>query len=412
MGTPTWLFRLPQVASTPPSSPGWRTWARMMALIISLSVVLPLLPVTPRTGIGEALAPGRGHFLQRLARIGHHHLGQRQRLGALHHRGDGAALGSRHHERRGVVPHAPQGHEELAGLDAARVGAHGVEAHVGADEPAARRLRDPGEGGHRHALPPCAGDDRAARATSTSENGRRVCPVTCTVSCPLPAMSTASPGRASRIARPIAAARSGTTCRRSSVGAPARMSAMICCGILGARVVVGDDDAVGAGDRRLPHRRALAPVPVAAAAEHAPDLARAVLADGGQRLPRARRACGRNPRAPPAGPAAPATRSMRPGGAPQLPSASATRSSGQPEPSRIPAATSRFSALKRPQSGLAEPRRSARHSAGRGRGRRRPARRESPVSVAPGAPAERHAQQAGARAAGGRPAPGRTDRPG
>ena len=54
--------------------------------------------------------------------------------------------------------------------------------------------------------------------------------------------------------------------------------------VFGARIVVGDDDLIGQliGDRA--HARALAGIPIAAAAEHAPQLALAMLARGAQGL--------------------------------------------------------------------------------------------------------------------------------
>ena len=66
-GTPISLFRLPRVARRP-SSP-WAA-ARIEA-IISLTVVLPLLPVTPMTGMRELAAPVVGDLAQRDQRIRH-----------------------------------------------------------------------------------------------------------------------------------------------------------------------------------------------------------------------------------------------------------------------------------------------------------------------------------------------------
>ena len=111
-------------------------------------------------------------------------------------------------------------------------------------------------------------------------------PTICPVSWPLPAISSASPGCRPAIAVRIASARSPIS---RAPFAAARIAARIACRIFAARIVVGDDDAVGifGGDRA--HQRPLAGIAVAAGAEHHHELALGV---GPQRLQRLRQRVG------------------------------------------------------------------------------------------------------------------------
>ena len=119
-----------------------------------------------------------------------------------------------------------------------------------------------------------------------------------------------------------------------------------------ARVVVGHDHVVGKLDRHLAHRRAFAAVAIAATAKHAPEPTAAVctrrfqsLAQRISRMGEIDQHCRLA--------ADPGTGCMRPGGAVQSARAPATRASGQPSASRMPAASSRFSALNlTPQTAL------------------------------------------------------------
>src|SRR3954469_6692592 len=78
------------------------------------------------------------------------------------------------------------------------------------------RTRDVGQRHRDH--------DSASRRTSRSSNGVTTPAISCPVSCPLPATTTASPGSAALTAAAIAVLRSGSTV---APGAPAAISARI-----------------------------------------------------------------------------------------------------------------------------------------------------------------------------------------
>ena len=120
----------------------------------------------------------------------------------------------------------------------------------------------------------------AWRTSSWSENGSTLSPTIWPVSWPLPATTAHRP-------RPAWRRRRGSPRRgrrsRARRARPARISARMASGPLGARIVVGDDDDVGILDRDRAHDRPLALVAVAAAAEDADELA------GGERAQRIER---------------------------------------------------------------------------------------------------------------------------
>ena len=413
MGTPTWLFRLPQVDQHAAVFTGLADVGAHDGAHHLLERGLAVAAGDTEDRDIEAIAARRRPLsCSALPAFGHHDLGQRQRLGPLHHRSHRAALGSRHHERRRIVPDAPQGNEQLAGLDAAGVGAHRVEAHVV----------------HRRALPPAvsaiqarvaivmhsrpAPERQGGRATSTSENGRRVCAGDLHGLVPLAGNEhdVAGPGQADRPLDGRGPVRHDLQPVQLA-DAPARMSAMICCGssVRGLSSVTMTRSAPLTA--AAPIGGALAPVPVAATAEHAPDLARAVLANGGERLARARPACGRNRRARPAGPAGPGdtfhAAGRRGAACPALqPPAPAT----SPGRAGLPAATSRFSALKRPQSGLCQPDAPPRQYAVRARVRLRRSASECRRSASLRRRPRGSRPQAGAAPAVAPPAPGQRHR--
>ena len=99
--------------------------------------------------------------------------------------------------------------------------------------------------------------------------------------------------------------------------------------------------------RHRRHQRALGRVAVAAAAEHAPQLAAALLRQRPQRLQApcpARRACGRSRPPPAAGPAR-CSRSMRPGTGSRSAQAATARASGTPIARIAPSTPSRLETL-------------------------------------------------------------------
>ena len=113
------------------------------------------------------------------------------------------------------------------------------------------------------------------RAPPARPRGRRTGWTTpamsCPCSCPLPAITTTSPGSARPIARWIAERRSGSISASSPV--PCSTSSMIASGFSAARVVRGHDHDVRALHGRLAHERSLPAIAVAARAEDHDDAA-------------------------------------------------------------------------------------------------------------------------------------------
>jgi UDP-N-acetylmuramoyl-L-alanyl-D-glutamate--2,6-diaminopimelate ligase len=163
--------------------------------------------------------------------------------------GDGAVGAGLGQEAMAVGGAAGQRHEHLAGPRGARVergadhrlaadrgqrlalrqlplGAEGL-GHLG-QRPATQRLLPRLRQG-RHALGPVhEALPSARRASWRSSNGSTASPMVCVVSCPLPAITTTSPGAAVSIASVIAFRRS-TSCSTSSP-VPARICSMIAAG--------------------------------------------------------------------------------------------------------------------------------------------------------------------------------------
>ncbi len=114
---------------------------------------------------------------------------------------------------------------------------------------------------HRH------GPGRARPATASwSEKGSMAAPTIWPVSWPLPATTRTSPARSMRDRGGDRLGRGRRS--RSRPGAAAEDRGADGGGILGARVVVRDDDDVGQAGGDLAHHRPLAGIAVAAAAEH------------------------------------------------------------------------------------------------------------------------------------------------
>ena len=150
----------------------------------------------------------------------------------------------------------------------------------------------------------------AARATSTSSNGSVRSPITWYFSCPLPAMSTRSPGRASRTAarsprvrstiasdgvglRPRARRRA---IRSAGMTMPRLISSMICSGSSRARVVGRDDHEIAQPRRDGAHQRPLRAIAIAAAAEDGDRAGRSRAAAPSRAGSSARRRCARSRR--------------------------------------------------------------------------------------------------------------------
>ena len=114
----------------------------------------------------------------------------------------------------------------------------------------------------------------SSAATLRSSKGSSRPPIDCVVSWPLPAMTTTMPAFASSMAARIASRRS--TIFRYFVAperaSPSSTSRRIASGLFRARIVGRRDRDVGPAPGDLAHRRPLAAVPVAAAAEDENDL--------------------------------------------------------------------------------------------------------------------------------------------
>ena len=140
-----------------------------------------------------------------------------------------------------------------------------------------------GDLGQRHRDHRDARSCTASRATRRSSNGCTSPWISCPVSCPLPAISTTSPGAARRTASKIAVRRSPTSTTSATPSRGAGEDGRADRGrVLGARVVVGHDQHVGEAGGDLAHDRPLAGIAVPAGAEHHDDLAVGERAQGRQ----------------------------------------------------------------------------------------------------------------------------------
>ena len=250
----------------------------------------------------------------------------------------------------GVEALAAQRDEQIARRDAARVAvdARDRRRHA-ADERASgssarRRRASSSSSSSRRSRASCVARacERAARVTRIGEREPRAADVLVVLVALAGDEDDVFGGAALPIAWRIASARFSITSTSSWPIAPARICARIEVGRFEARVVAGDDDAVGepAGDRA--HQRPLGRVAVAAAAEHAPEPAAARLARAGaaRRAPsRAHRACGRSRRRPAVTRlrrASPTTRCIRPGTGVSAAHAAAASASGTPSARSTP----------------------------------------------------------------------------
>src|SRR5450830_1741341 len=161
-GTPMSLLKLPAVASA--ASP---QWARSTEASIWVVVVLPLLPVTAISGPVKRW---------RQAAVGHLDTAQASLAQATFGQGGaGAGCGGLVQEVVGIETLAPQGHEQVAGLQRAGVGVHPLQGGVGLAQQARA-----GQGGGHFSQGEHAGRQRPSplgrRASSMiiwSENGWR-----------------------------------------------------------------------------------------------------------------------------------------------------------------------------------------------------------------------------------------------
>src|SRR5690606_41360356 len=118
-----------------------------------------------------------------------------------------------------------QRHEELPGADAAAVRGQAREQGIAAFQPALHVRRRVGEAHADHSRSPT----RLATRRRSLKSWRTPA-ISWYSSCPLPATSTTSRGPASRMARTMAAPRSGSTDTGTVRPMPERMSAMILSG--------------------------------------------------------------------------------------------------------------------------------------------------------------------------------------
>ena len=192
---------------------------------------------------------------------------------------------------------------------------------------------------------------RARRASTRSSNGTDRPPTVWVVSWPLPATSTTSPGSARPTASRMAAARSGSTTTSAPAPSPGPDLVDDGHGVLGPRVVRGQDDHVGQPRRHRAHLRPLPRVAVAAAPEQRRSRGRRRPGRGPRSAPpRGRPGCGRSRRAPRPGSGG---HHLHPARAPdrRRPRPSTTWSSSTPRVVATAAATRALSTLNRPVSG-------------------------------------------------------------
>ena len=178
-----------------------------------------------------------------------------------------------------VEARAAERDEQLAAPERARVGGDAGEARIGAREAPARGCGDVGE-----PRPSRAHRPRARAALAVVERW----PLAADDLVVLVALARDQHDVARR--RPRQRPRRSPRARSRSTRARARLAHALedhrddARRVLGARVVVGDDDAIGEPLGRRAHQRPLAAVAVAAAAEHDSHAAARVRAHGGQRL--------------------------------------------------------------------------------------------------------------------------------
>ena len=159
-------------------------------------------------------------------------------------------------------------------------------------QPARRERCDLVERERDHAAAPSR--RRASRATSRSSNGIVRSRSSCPCSWPLPAITTTSPSPAASTARAMAAAPVGLDLLPAVHAREDLLDDRV--GLLAARIVGRDDDAVGEAADDLAHQRPLGAVAVAAAAEDADQAAGRQAARLAQGRSRARPACARSRR--------------------------------------------------------------------------------------------------------------------
>ena len=154
-----WLFRLPCVTRQGPQAP-------RIAPVISLTVVLPLLPVMPTTVPAVVAPPARANAVSAASVSGTTTCGTAASTGRL----TSAPLQPRSAAWRTkswrVEALAGERDEQRPGLERAAVGRHRAEGGVGALEPAAGHARELGEVADHASLP------SASCTTLRSLNGR------------------------------------------------------------------------------------------------------------------------------------------------------------------------------------------------------------------------------------------------
>ncbi len=138
-----------------------------IAPVISLTVVLPLLPVIPTTVPREVATPCAGEAASSASSVsGTTTCGDRRRDQAAHERARRAAGRRLRHEVMPVEALAAQRNEQRAGLERAAVGGHGAEAGAGSVQHAA------GDAGEFGEVADHASSPSASSTTARSLNGR------------------------------------------------------------------------------------------------------------------------------------------------------------------------------------------------------------------------------------------------
>ena len=257
-----------EIAARREARPGLRRGSRA---IISLTVVLPLLPATPTIGHRELRAP-------RAAEPARARSACRRRRSApcacrlrVSTTAPAAPAASAAPTNSLPLKRGPRSATNSSpALERARVGGHAGVGAVGAVEPAAAGARELSQACLAPSVRCTPASSAAPATTAWSLNGAALaCRRSGSPRGPCPRSARRRPRAAADSASRIALRAIVLDAERLAGGnARARCPRRSRCGILGARVVVGDHDVVGElrGDRA--HQRALAGVAIAAAAEH------------------------------------------------------------------------------------------------------------------------------------------------
>ena len=288
-----WLLRLPRVASVVPAR-------SRMAAVISLTVVLPLLPATPTTGIENRARQAAAELLSAAWVSATTICASGDATGVSTTAPAAPALAAAATKSLALKRGPRSATNSSPALQRARVGGHAGVGAIGALERAAAGLREIGQRA-AHAAPPARDRQRVRDHLLVAERPA-LAAVDLVVLVAL-ARDQHHVGRL-RIGERIAdGARAIELDAKRLAGGNARGDVRgDALRRLGARIVVGDHDVVGELGRDGAHDRALARVAIAAATEDHRKPAGAMRARRRQAPCAARRACARSrpPRAAPA----------------------------------------------------------------------------------------------------------------